>query len=63
MGGFLIQAGATVLCSHGGQAMAIAPNPRVTIDGQPTALIFTAWVVAGVHWCLLRCRRVCQPNG
>lgn len=47
MGGFLIQAGATVLCSHGGQAMAIAPNPRVTIDGQPTALIFTAWVVAG----------------
>ena len=47
MGGFLIQAGATVLCSHGGQAMATVPNPRVTIDGQPTALLSAPWVVAG----------------
>jgi hypothetical protein len=45
--GFLIQAGATVLCSHGGQAMATVPNPRVTIDGQPTALLSAPWVVAG----------------
>ena len=47
MAGFLIQAGSTVLCSHGGQAMATAPNPRVTIDGQPTALLSAPWVVAG----------------
>ena len=47
MAGFLIQAGATVLCSHGGQAMATAPNSRVTIDGQPTALLTIPWVVAG----------------
>jgi hypothetical protein len=47
MGGFLLQAGATVTCSHGGQAMATAPNPRVTIMGQPTALLSGQWVVAG----------------
>ena len=47
MGGFLIQAGATVTCSHGGQAMATAPNPRVTVNGQPTALISGPWAIAG----------------
>jgi len=47
MGGFLLQAGATVTCSHGGQAMATSPNPRVTIGGQPTALLSGQWVVAG----------------
>ncbi len=47
MGGFLIQAGATVTCSHGGQALATVPNPRVTIEGQPTALLSGPWVVAG----------------
>jgi len=47
MGGFLLQAGATVLCSHAGQATATAPNPRVTIEGQPTILLSAPWVVAG----------------
>jgi len=47
MGAFPLQAGATVTCSHGGQAMATVPNPRVTIEGQPTALISGQWVVAG----------------
>jgi hypothetical protein len=47
MGGFLIQAGATVLCAHGGQAMATAPNPSVLVSGQPTALLSGPWVVAG----------------
>ena len=27
--------------------MATVPNPRVTIDGQPTALLSAPWVVAG----------------
>jgi hypothetical protein len=27
--------------------MATVPNPRVTIEGQPTALISGQWVVAG----------------
>jgi hypothetical protein len=44
---FLIQMGATVLCVHGGQAMAIVPNPRVLLGGQPSLLISGPWVVAG----------------
>lgn len=47
MPGFLIQQGATVLCVHGGQAMATAPNPAVTVDGAPTALLTGPWTVAG----------------
>jgi hypothetical protein len=45
--GFLLQQGATVLCSHGGEAMPTAPNPRLTINGQPTALLSGQWIVAG----------------
>jgi hypothetical protein len=47
MPGFLIHVGATVLCSHGGQAQATVPNPRVMVGGQPTVAIAGPWVVAG----------------
>ena len=47
MPGFLIHVGASVLCSHGGQAQATMPNPRVTVSGQPTVTIAAPWVVAG----------------
>jgi hypothetical protein len=47
MPGFLIHVGASVLCSHGGQAQASAPNPRVTVSGQPTVTIAAPWLVAG----------------
>lgn len=47
MAGFLLHQGATVICSHGGQAMLTAPNPRVTVSGQPTVLISAPWTVAG----------------
>ena len=47
MPGPLVQVGATVLCSHGGQAMATAPNPRVLLSGAPSCLISAPWVVAG----------------
>ena len=47
MGGFLLHQGATVLCSHGGQAMPTVPNPRVTVSGQPTALISAPWAIVG----------------
>jgi len=47
MPGFLLHSGASVLCSHGGQASATAPNPRVLVSGQPTVLITAPWVVAG----------------
>ena len=47
MAGFLLHQGATVMCAHGGQAMPTAPNPRVTVSGQPTALLPAPWTVAG----------------
>jgi hypothetical protein len=47
MAGFLLHQGARVICSHGGQAMPTAPNPRVTVGGQPTALLSIPWVIAG----------------
>ena len=47
MPGFLIHVGASVLCSHGGQAQATVPNPRVTVSGQPTVAMSGPWLVAG----------------
>lgn len=47
MPGPLIQQGATVLCVHGGQAMAAVPNPRVTVSGAPASLISAQWTIAG----------------
>lgn len=47
MPGPLLHLGATVLCAHGGQAMPTAPNPRVTLGGQPVTVISAPWTVAG----------------
>ena len=47
MPGFLLHVGATVLCSHGGQAQPTVVNPRVTVSGQPTVTITSPYVVAG----------------
>jgi hypothetical protein len=47
MPGFLLHVGATVLCAHGGQAQPTAPNPRVTVMGQPTVTMIAPYVVAG----------------
>ncbi len=47
MAGFLLHQGATVLCSHAGQATPSAPNRRVTVSGQPTVLITAPWIIAG----------------
>lgn len=47
MPGFLLHVGAQVLCSHGGQAQATVPNPRVMVSGQPTVTISSPYVVAG----------------
>jgi len=43
----LVQQGATVLCSHGGQAQPTAPNPRVTLSGQSAVSLSAPWTVAG----------------
>jgi hypothetical protein len=47
MPGFMVEQGATVMCVHGGQAMAVVPNPAVTLDGSPSAVTADPWVVAG----------------
>ena len=47
MPGFLVHVGATVTCSHGGQAQPTTPNPRVTVMGQPTVLMTSPYVIAG----------------
>jgi hypothetical protein len=39
--------GATVLCSHGGQAIPTAPVPRVLLTGMPAATIAAPYAVAG----------------
>jgi len=47
MPGFLLHVGATVLCSHAGQAQPTVPNPRVLVNGMPTVTIAAPYVVAG----------------
>lgn len=47
MPGFLLHAGATVLCTHGGQAQPTVPNPRVLVSGQPVTTQPNPYTVAG----------------
>lgn len=47
MPGPLLHVGATVLCSHAGQAQPTTPNPRVTVGGMPTVTVAAPWTVAG----------------
>ncbi len=47
MPGFLLHLGATVLCSHGGQAVPTVTNPRVTVSGQPIVTQPAPYTVAG----------------
>ncbi|HEX6938806.1 MAG TPA: hypothetical protein VF158_05300 [Longimicrobiales bacterium] len=46
MPGFLLHAGATVLCAHGGQATPTTPNPRVRVGGQPVTTQAAPYTVA-----------------
>lgn len=45
--GYLLDASSTILCAHAGQSQPAAPNPRVTVAGQPSILQTTAYTVAG----------------
>lgn len=47
MPGFLLHVGATVICSHGGQAQPTVPNPRVLISGHPVVTQSAPYVIAG----------------
>jgi hypothetical protein len=47
MPGFLLHQGATILCSHAGQAQPTMANPRVAVSGMPTVFLSAPYVVAG----------------
>lgn len=47
MPGYLLDAGATVLCAHGGQAQTPSPNPRVKAGGQPIVTQSAMHLVSG----------------
>lgn len=47
MPGYLLHVGATVLCSHAGQAQPVVSNPRVTVSGQPIVTQTSTYMIAG----------------
>jgi hypothetical protein len=47
MPGPILHVGATVLCSHAGQATPTVPNPRVSVSGVPIATVAAPYAVAG----------------
>lgn len=47
MPGMLVEATASIMCSHGGKATPTAVNPRVALGGVPSMTIATTMVVAG----------------
>ena len=42
----ILHIGATVLCSHAGQATPLAPFPRVLLSGQPAVTMTSPYAVA-----------------
>lgn len=47
MSSALLNAGATILCAHGGAAQPVAPDHRVRVSGKPIVVESSPWVVAG----------------
>jgi hypothetical protein len=47
MPGPLLQLGATVVCLHSGQGVPNAPDPRVTLSGQPAVTIASPYTIVG----------------
>jgi hypothetical protein len=47
MPGPILHMGATVLCSHAGQAVPTVPSPVVMVSGMPAATIAAPYAVAG----------------
>jgi hypothetical protein len=43
----ILHMGAVVMCSHGGSATPMAPNPRVLVAGMPIATIAVPYAVTG----------------
>ena len=42
----ILHLGATVLCTHAGQATPVAPFPRVTVSAQPIVTLTSPYVIA-----------------
>ena len=57
MPGFLLHAGATVICPDGGLATPSQTDSRVTVDGQPIVTLSSNFVIAG---CTLSGNARCQ---
>src|SRR3954464_7665909 len=47
MPGFLVHAGATVMCAHAGQAQPMTPFPRVLVSGMPVVTMQSQYGVVG----------------
>lgn len=47
MPGFFLHVGATVLCSHGGQAQPVTPFPRVLVNGMPVVTMTSPYAITG----------------
>jgi hypothetical protein len=47
MPGPILHMGATVLCSHGGQAVPTVPSPVVLVSGMPVATTTAPYAIAG----------------
>lgn len=47
MTGPILHLGATVTCSHGGQAVPTSPSTRVLVGGQPAVSQASPWTIAG----------------
>ncbi len=44
---YILDAGATVICMHGGQATPAVTNPKVKAGGQPVTTMGPPWSIAG----------------
>jgi hypothetical protein len=47
MPGFILHAGATLMCPHGGQVQSVPTNPRVLVCAMPASVLPDAFLVAG----------------
>src|SRR5688572_20137911 len=47
MPGLILHLGATVMCSHAGQATPAVSVPRVLVSGQPVVVAGTPYLIAG----------------
>ncbi len=43
----ILHLGATVLCSHAGQALPMSPFPRVLVSAQPVVTLASPYAIAG----------------